>query len=181
MIILTLGTILFSLDHLIILGFSTRVMKWKIKFIFQLGFKNDDYFLVPLRISFVLKFLKDTNILWNMEATWFLFLVHKYYSFFQDFKFLGSCVGTLSNHKWFQFPFPHIWRGNSKSNGGPISLFLLHNKFLVSEIRFPPKTLIQSLERPPFKSFLITFCYHDLLLPLTKISKCVSKCSDKKF
>ena len=138
-------------------------------------------FLVPLRISFILKFLKDTNVLWNMEATWFLLLVHKYYSFFQDFKFLGSCVGTLSNHRWFQFPFPQIWWGNSKSNGGPISLFLLHNKFLVSEIRFPPKTLIQSLKRPPFKSFLITFYYHDLLLPLMKISKCISKCSDKKF
>ena len=90
-------------------------------------------------------------------------------------------VSGLSNHKWFQLPFPCIWRGNSKSNGSPISLLVLHNKFLIWQFGFSPKTLFQSLQRPPFKSFLITFCYHDLLSPMTKISKCISKYSDKKL
>ena len=67
-------------------------------------------FLVPLRISFILKFLKDTNTLWNMKVIWFLLLVHKYYFFFQDFKFLRSCVETVQS-QMISTPFPaHLAR-----------------------------------------------------------------------
>ena len=72
MIILTLGTILFSFVSSITLGFSIRVMKSKIKMIFQIGSKNGGYFLEPLRIFSILKFLKVTNTSLNMGVTWFL-------------------------------------------------------------------------------------------------------------
>ena len=93
MIILTLGTILFSFVSSITLGFSIRVMKSKIKMIFQIGSKNGGYFLEPLRIFSILKFLTVTNTSLNMGVTWFL----------------TSCSQVLFFLSRFQIPWILCW------------------------------------------------------------------------
>lgn len=106
MIILMLGPIPFYFTHLITLGSSIGVMKWKIKIIFQTSSKNGDYFLALLRTFFALKFLKDMNTLLNMEVIWFLSPVLKFYYSFQDFKFHRFCVRTFPKHNYFHLLFP---------------------------------------------------------------------------
>ena len=99
MIIQTFGSIFFSIVLLIIHGFFIGVMKSKFKMIFQIGFRNGDYFLVSFRTSFVLKFKKDILILLNMEVIWSRLLVQEFYFSFQNFKFLGSSIGILFSFK----------------------------------------------------------------------------------
>ena len=116
MIILMFGTIPFLKTIWSLMVFPLRWWNEKSKCFSKLVSRMVAIFLVPLRTFFILKFLKDTNTLCSMEVIWFLLLVHKYYSSFQDFKFHGSCVETLSKHIWFQLLFPLIWQGDSKSN-----------------------------------------------------------------
>ena len=104
----------------------------------------DCYFLAPLKTFFDCKFLKDIITLLSMKVIWFRLHVQKYYSSCQDFKFFGFSVGTLFSHIWFLLHFLCIWQGNSKSNGGRISLIRLLNKFLISVNEYLQKILLKN-------------------------------------
>ena len=183
MIILTLGTIHFSFVPLITLGFFIGVMKSKIKLIFQIGFKNGGYFLAPLKIFYVLKFLKDTNTFLNMIVIWFRLPIPKYYISFQNFKFLRFSIGTLFSHRLFMRHFPRIWQGNSKSNGGQISLIRPLSKFHISVNGYLQKILHQNLPLQRFQSqfFLMLFFFPELLFLLIKSSKSISNYLRRKL
>ena len=132
MIILMFGFRPSSLDFLIIPSSSNRMINFKV--IFQIGFKNGGYSLVPYLKSFTLNWSKFMIISKSMLGNWSLHLVLKLFSLPQDFKFYGFCVGTLFKHKWFKNLFPHIWQGNSKSSGGQTLFLPLFNNFLFSKI-----------------------------------------------
>ena len=181
-IILTLGTIPFSFTPWITLGFSIRVMRSKIKLIFQTGFKNGGYFLVSSKTFSVLKFLKNIITLLSMEVIWFRLPVQKYYSFFQDSKFLGFFVGTSSSRKWFLFHFPRIWQGNLKLNGGRISPIQLLSKFLISISGYLLKIPLQNLflQRFLFQFLLMSFFFREPLFLSEKEFKWHLKLLQKK-
>ena len=113
--------------------------------IFQIAFQNGGYFVTPLKTFYVCKFLKDIITLLSMEVIWFQLPVQKYYTSLEDFKFLGSSFGTLFSYRWFLLSFSYSWQGNSKSNGGRISLIWLLSKFLISVSGYLQKILIQNL------------------------------------
>ena len=115
------GITLSMLDHLLIPGFLTVVKNFKN--LSQIGLRNGGYFLMPLKIFFVLKFAnpfttsKPTVKTFSLQET----VIHSLSVL--NLESLGFFVGNSLPIIFCQHHFLSFWLGNSKLNGGPLSKF----------------------------------------------------------
>ena len=111
-----LGLTLSLLDHPPTLGFS--IEEKKLKNLFQIGFKNGGFFLVPLKIFSVLKFANHLIISKPIVKTFSLQEIVIHFPFVLNLGSLGFFVGNSLRTIFCQHHFPSIWLGNLKLNGG---------------------------------------------------------------
>ena len=115
------GITLSMLDHLLIPGFLSGMIKFKN--LFQTGFRNGGSFLVLLQTFFV---LKSANLLITSKPIVKTFSLQEtviHFPFVLNLESLGLFVGNLLPIISYQYNFPSIWQGNSKLNGGPLSKY----------------------------------------------------------